>query len=204
MSFDHIALAINADIQGAPSMKLALIVLANHMNKKTGLCNPSVAKVAKQLGLGEKQTRILLHRLRDDGYVSIAMNALGGRPGNTPHYKINLEKLKSKTILQINSSSHSLSPLAHFSPTSLVRVSPTTPIRFQDYSRAITQAPPLDESQTKNEPNIKPSLTKIENEYGDRWFESREAVNRLGAQLHCRPLETESVFTYAMRLKELL
>ena len=185
-------------------MKLALIVLANHMNKKTGLCNPSVAKVAKQLGLGEKQTRILLHRLRDDGYVSIAMNALGGRPGNTPHYKINLEKLKSKTILQINSSSHSLSPLAHFSPTSLVRVSPTTPIRFQDYSRAITQAPPLDESQTKNEPNIKPSLTKIENEYGDRWFESREAVNRLGAQLHCRPLETESVFTYAMRLKELL
>lgn len=149
MSVDHLAHAINAAIAGTPSLKLTLVVLANHMNKKTGLCNPSLAKVAKQVGLSEKQTRILLHKLKADGYISVVMNALGGPPGSTPHYKIHLEKLKSKPILQIRGGTPT--PPNNFSPTALECIRRTAPAELPDHSRATTRTPPLDESQTMNE-----------------------------------------------------
>lgn len=202
MSVDHLAHAINAAINGAPSLKLTLVVLANHMNRKTGLCNPSLAKVALQVGLSEKQTRILLHKLKNDGYISVAKNAFGGSPGSTPHYKIHLEKLKSKPILQIKGGAPT--PPTNFSPTPLVSLSRTAPIEFQDHSRMSVQTPPLDETQTMNKPYINPSIAELESKHGKYWHEDPYVVRPLGALLKQTPLANESICDFGAKLKALL
>lgn len=199
MSFDHAALAINTNIPGPPSKKLALVILANHLNKKTGLCNPSVAKVAKQLGLGVKQTRIVLQKLKSDGYISITMNSMGGHPGNTCHYKINIEKLKSNQILLIRNSSPT--PPSHNTPTPPLNKIPMTPFKFSGHSNAVVPTPPLDESQTKNEPCIKPSLIELESKYGKYWHTDGRAVREVGAILRIPAFEREPACDYGDRLK---
>lgn len=199
MSFDHTALVINASIPGPPSNKLALAILANHLNKKTGLCNPSVAKVAKQLGLGVKQTRIVLQKLKSDGFISVIMNSMGGHPGNTCHYKINTEKLKCNQILLIRNNSST--PPSHYTPTPPLNEIPTTPVKFSDYSHAVAPTPPLDESQTKNEPCIKPSLIELESKYGKYWHTDGRAVREVGAILRIPAFEREPACDYGDRLK---
>lgn len=202
MSFDHTALAINANIPGPPSNKLALVILTNHLNKKTGLCNPSVAKVAKQLGLGEKQTRIVLQKLKSAGYISVILNSMGGHPGSTCHYKINTEKLKSNQILLIRNSPST--PPTHYTPTPPLDEMPTTPFKFPGHPHVVALTPPLDESQTKNEPYIKPSLIELESKYGKYWHTDGRAVREVGAMLRIPAFEREPACDYGDRLKALL
>lgn len=78
MSFPLVGLVIEADIGLPASYKLTLIVLADYLNKTTGLCNPAVSAIARRVGLSTKQTRVILRKLKELGFISVTKNSLGG------------------------------------------------------------------------------------------------------------------------------
>ena len=67
MSFPLVGLVIETEIALPASHKLTLIVLADFLNKTTGLCNPSVSAIARKTGLSTKQTRVILGNFKGLG-----------------------------------------------------------------------------------------------------------------------------------------
>lgn len=89
MSIPATAAAWLADVR-PPARKLILLYMADSHNGQTGLLNPSIATIAAACGLTPSQVKRHLHALKADGLLSVTANANGGRPGQTPHYRLHL------------------------------------------------------------------------------------------------------------------
>jgi helix-turn-helix protein len=79
---------------GGGSELLAMLALADWCNDSGGSLHPSMQAVADKLRVSEKQARRLIHKLEDDGYLSVVGNAYGGAPGTTRNYQLNVIKLQ--------------------------------------------------------------------------------------------------------------
>lgn len=202
MSYELTAMAINAYIKGNPSMKLTLVALANFENKKTKLCNPSISTLALRVGLGEKQTRILLNKLKKLGYVSVIKNSLGGSPGSTCQYQINTKKLKMEAI-QSRSMAYKTPPPCE-TPTPLAEDRATTPSDLCAHSVQIDKTPPSHDSQTSNESIYKPSLLELETKYGKYWYEQARVVNPLIKIFGIKYETNEPLTEIGLRIKSLM
>jgi hypothetical protein len=71
---------------------LALLALADWSND-SGVCFPSMVAIAAKTRLSRSQAQRIVHGLIADGFVSVLANSLGGAPGMTRRYRINLETL---------------------------------------------------------------------------------------------------------------
>ncbi|WP_442907289.1 helix-turn-helix domain-containing protein [Hydrogenophaga sp. PBL-H3] len=71
---------------------LALLALADWSND-AGACFPSIAAIAKKTRISRSQAQRVVHGLIDAKFVSVLENSMGGAPGMTRRYRINLEKL---------------------------------------------------------------------------------------------------------------
>jgi hypothetical protein len=77
---------------GGGTELLSLLALAD-WSDDDGRCYPSIASIAKKIRLKERQAQRLVHKLIADGYVHVTGNALGGVPGSTRQYRLNISRL---------------------------------------------------------------------------------------------------------------
>ena len=75
------------------SEKLIMLRFADHANNNGERIFPSIKTLSLAVCLSESQTRRIVHKLIDEGWVAVVANAKGGAPGRTRRYKLNLEKL---------------------------------------------------------------------------------------------------------------
>lgn len=71
---------------------LALLALADWSDDE-GNCFPSMSSIAKKIRLSESQTRRAVHSLIDSDYLLVLANAMGGAPGSSRKYQVNLGRL---------------------------------------------------------------------------------------------------------------
>ena len=81
---------------GGGTELLTLLALADWSDEE-GRCYPSIASIAKKIRLKERQAQRLVHKLIADGYVQVTGNALGGVPGSTRQYRLNISRLTGVT-----------------------------------------------------------------------------------------------------------
>jgi len=74
---------------------LCLLALADFANDQGGSIHPSIKTLATKIRASESQARRVLHKLIDDGFVSVVGNHDGGAPGMTRRYAVNVAKLKA-------------------------------------------------------------------------------------------------------------
>lgn len=77
---------------GGGSDLLALLALADWSDDQ-GRCFPGISAIAAKTRLSRSQAQRVVHRLIDEGVVSVTGNHNGGVPGATRRYQIKLEKL---------------------------------------------------------------------------------------------------------------
>ena len=82
----------DADLRPTPR-KLTLLALADYGDDSGGRIFPSLADVAGKVGVSRGQVQRVVRSLIDDGLLIVVANANGGRPGQTPHYRICLDQL---------------------------------------------------------------------------------------------------------------
>ncbi|MCP5284206.1 MAG: hypothetical protein H6933_04835 [Burkholderiaceae bacterium] len=76
-----------------PSLKLIAVVMADALNAKTGQLNIGIRSIADAVGIDRRQAQRGVRSLIEMGILSVVANALGGRPGATPHYLLHLDRL---------------------------------------------------------------------------------------------------------------
>lgn len=69
---------------------LTMLALADWCDDEGAKLFPSIKAVAKKLRISESQARRSVHKLIDQGYLSVIKNHDGGRNSETRHYKINV------------------------------------------------------------------------------------------------------------------
>lgn len=111
------------------SEKLALLAMADWCNDQGGSLRPSMRAIAAKIGVSEKQARVVIHRLIDGGYLTVIGNAHGGKPGQSRHYRLNVEQLLTPPL------------------------EGTTPPQVRNPSRKLVFTPPPERSQTTSEPS---------------------------------------------------
>jgi Helix-turn-helix domain len=75
------------------SEKLAMLALADWCNDEGGNLSPSMSQISKKINVSEKQARRIIHKLIDEGYLSVVANHAGGHHQQTRHYVLNVQKL---------------------------------------------------------------------------------------------------------------
>jgi hypothetical protein len=75
------------------SEKLAMLALADWCNDDGGSLYPSISAVAEKINVKECRARRIIHKLIDEGYLTVIANHNGGNPGQSRHYRLNVEKL---------------------------------------------------------------------------------------------------------------
>lgn len=75
------------------SQKMALLAMCDWANDEGGSVYPSIAKLAKRISCSERQAQRIVHAMIDDGLISVVGNSLGGAPGQSRQYQINVKKL---------------------------------------------------------------------------------------------------------------
>lgn len=71
---------------------LALLALAD-WSDDDGNCFPSMSSIAKKIRLSESQARRAVHSLINSDYLIVLANAMGGAPGSSRKYQVNLSLL---------------------------------------------------------------------------------------------------------------
>lgn len=77
---------------GGGSELLALLALAD-WSDDDGHCFPSIQKIAEKVRLKERQAQRVVHSLIAGGFVQVTGNELGGPPGASRRYRLNLSRL---------------------------------------------------------------------------------------------------------------
>lgn len=72
---------------------LCLLAMADWANDQGGSLHPSVLTLAHKIRISESQTRRILHKFIEQGFLSVVGNAQGGKPGASRRYQINVPKL---------------------------------------------------------------------------------------------------------------
>lgn len=71
---------------------LAMLALADWSDDE-GRCFPSIQSIAKKIRLKERQAQRVVHTLIAEGFVLVTGNELGGAPGSSRRYRLNLSRL---------------------------------------------------------------------------------------------------------------
>lgn len=79
---------------GGGSELIVFLKLADWAHDNGDHIFPSVSIVGEFSRLQTAQARRRIHSLRDDGWIEPVKNELGGKPGTTTHYRINVKKLR--------------------------------------------------------------------------------------------------------------
>lgn len=75
------------------SQLLVMLRLADYANDLGGDIFPSIATIARNVRLTEKQARRVIHDLIDSNWLSVVGNANGGSHTQTRRYQMNVERL---------------------------------------------------------------------------------------------------------------
>lgn len=75
------------------SQLLVMLKLADYANDLGGDIFPSIAAIARNVRLTEKQARRVIHDLIDSNWLSVVGNASGGSHSQTRRYQMNVERL---------------------------------------------------------------------------------------------------------------
>lgn len=75
---------------------LAMLALADWSDDE-GRCFPSIQSIAKKIRLKERQAQRVVHTLIAEGFVLVTGNELGGAPGSSRRYRLNLSRLTGVT-----------------------------------------------------------------------------------------------------------
>jgi hypothetical protein len=94
MSFAATAVVWKASVKPAPK-KLVLLALADCLNDDTGQLNPSMRKIAAMASCSKSQAQRHVHALVADGLVTVVANSAGGRPGATPRYALDMQRIEA-------------------------------------------------------------------------------------------------------------
>ena len=76
------------------SEKLVMLAMADWCNDIGESLYPSVATIANKTNVSEKQARRIVHKLIDDGFLSVIGNEHGGAPSQTRQYRVNINMLQ--------------------------------------------------------------------------------------------------------------
>ena len=87
-----------ANFNRGGSEKLAMLALADWCNDEGGSLHPSISKIAKKINVSESQARRIIHKFINEGYLEVIANHDGGNPGQSRHYKLNVNKLFTPCI----------------------------------------------------------------------------------------------------------
>lgn len=80
------------------SEKLAMLALADWCDDYGNRLHPSISGVAKKINVSESQARRIIHKFIDEGFLTVTANHDGGNPGQTRHYRMNLEMLSTPSV----------------------------------------------------------------------------------------------------------
>jgi len=72
---------------------LTMLAIADWSNDAGGNVFPSICTLARRIRCSESQARRVLHKLIDNGWVSVVGNVHGGAPGTTRQYRLNVTRL---------------------------------------------------------------------------------------------------------------
>lgn len=78
-----------------PTNKLTLLALADYLHEETGRLNPSLQAIADKVGVSRSQAQRIVRDLIGQGLVSVLANQFGGKPGTTPSYRLNLDRIEA-------------------------------------------------------------------------------------------------------------
>lgn len=128
------------------SDKLVMLALADWCNDQGGSLHPSMATIARKVNLTEKQARVIVHRLIDEGWITVVGNVYGGNPGQSRQYLVNLKKLSTPPV--------EVTPPVVVTPPASVTppLEVTPPVEVRDPSRGGSFTPPVDGSLSTIEP----------------------------------------------------
>lgn len=74
--------------------KLALLALADWCNDRGESLHPSVAAVARRVGVSERSIQRLLSSFIAEGVLEVVGNAQGGAPGLTRRYRLRIDRIE--------------------------------------------------------------------------------------------------------------
>lgn len=77
---------------GGGSEFLAMLALADWSDDE-GRCFPSIQSIARKIRLKDRQAQRVVHTLIAEGFVLVTGNELGGAPGSSRRYRLNLSRL---------------------------------------------------------------------------------------------------------------
>ena len=80
-----------------PSLKLAVLALADWSNDQGGSLHPSISAIARKVGVSRCQAQRLVQTLKAEGLLTVVANAHGGAPGATPQYNLHLDRVSTWT-----------------------------------------------------------------------------------------------------------
>jgi len=78
------------------SEKLVMLAMADWSNDAGSHCYPSVKKVSEKCNVSECQARRILHKLINEGYLSVVGNESGGG-NNSRQYQVNVSAVSTST-----------------------------------------------------------------------------------------------------------
>jgi len=158
-------------------LKLVLMYLCDLANKDTQIAFPSIATIAKEIGMSEKQVRRWTHTLEKKGLMKIVENRFGGDKGKSCRYKITLPPIPVKT--------------PKFQQTS-------SPMRdpYPSHQRTIT--PPTEGSQTVVEPLL--TNKDIIKKFGLGWEKNPNTAYIVGRELGINAYPGEETYTLVGRI----
>lgn len=141
------------------SEMLCMLAMADWSNDKGGSIHPSIGALARKMRVSESQARRTLHKLIDEGFISVVGNQFGGAPGSTRQYVIHLDRIET--------GSTDATPSADARP-SMDAQRRVAPMRETGSTHA---------TQTVKEPSLEPSKNKdsfSESDFEDFWTACRE------------------------------
>jgi hypothetical protein len=133
----------------APTEKLVLLALCDWANDEGESLHPSIKAIAAKSSLSDRQAQRVVHGLIATGWLEVIGNAVGGAPGATRQYRLNVRKLGATGD-------------AHVRGDKLSRVTPATETGDIGGGRRVTSTTETGDThvtQTVIEPSIEPSGT---------------------------------------------
>ena len=92
MSFSAIRIVWEAQLKPT-AIKLLVLALADWCDDSGGRLFPSMAAVGLKIGVSRSQAQRLMRTLIEAELLTVVGNAHGGKPGTTPHYQLNLDRI---------------------------------------------------------------------------------------------------------------
>jgi DNA-binding transcriptional ArsR family regulator len=87
MSIQAVAFVLDTDVPEVAA-KMLMVCLANAHNQETGLCCPSVSRLADESSMSRRSVQRWLKWLADEGYVEVVERSDNGRQ-QANEYRIN-------------------------------------------------------------------------------------------------------------------